>query len=130
MLLAIVLALVGLLLGVLLVFRHRSTKDKSMGAKVGLGLLAGIGIGVLLNAGREVAEMAGLFGRGGQMTVAEAEQYVKQQMEAQAKRKVDSIQLRSAPSGGFIGEAKIGNAVYDLKVEVRGREIGWEAKPR
>lgn len=119
-------ALVGLAFGVILVFSHPSTKRKSLKAKIALGLLAGIGIGVVFNAGREAIEIA--WGRSASVkSVAEAEQYVKQQIEQQAKQSVGSIRLRDDPSGGFVGEAQVGQVVYDVKVSMNGQ---WEARRR
>jgi hypothetical protein len=51
---------VGMALGLTLAFSHRSMKTKGVGAKIAIGLLAGLGICVLLNAVWEGLGMAGL----------------------------------------------------------------------
>ena len=51
----------GLILGLVLTFTHRSMKTKSTAAKIGIGLLAGFGISVLLNALIEVLGYAGVL---------------------------------------------------------------------
>ena len=121
-----VYALVGLVFGLVLVFTHPSTRKKALSTRIVVGLLAGFGIGVVFNAGRELFE----FVRGVSVTkrsIPEAEDYVKQQIEEQSKQKVTSIHLHDNPSGGFVGEAQVGQAVYDVTVAADGR---WQARRR
>ena len=48
---------IGIPAGMLLVFTHRMTRTKSLGSKLAIGLLAGLGVGVLINA---ILDAAGL----------------------------------------------------------------------
>ena len=50
----------GLFLGFILVFTHRSMKARGLGARIGIGLVAGFGICILLNAIIEVLGYAGV----------------------------------------------------------------------
>lgn len=50
----------GTLLGFMLVFTHRSTKARGIGAKIGLGLVARFGLCILLNAVIEILGFAGI----------------------------------------------------------------------
>lgn len=50
----------GMILGFALVFTHRSMKARGIGAKIGLGFVAGFGIFILLNAVIEVMGFAGI----------------------------------------------------------------------
>ena len=51
----------GLILGFMLVFKHRSMKAKGVPAKIGIGLVAGFGICILLNAFIEILDLIGLL---------------------------------------------------------------------
>ena len=51
----------GLILGFILVFTHRSMKARGLAAKIGIGLLAGFGICIPLNAVIEDLGYAGVF---------------------------------------------------------------------
>ena len=51
----------GLILGFVLAFTHRSMKPRGLAAKMGIGLLAGFGIYILLNAIVEVLDYAGVL---------------------------------------------------------------------
>jgi hypothetical protein len=55
------MTVIALPLGFILVFTHRSTKPKGLVAKIGVGLLAGFGICILLNAIIEVLDYGGVF---------------------------------------------------------------------
>ena len=59
----------------------------------------------------------------------EAERLVREQMEQQTLKKVDSIQLRDDANGGFVGEAKLGSVAWDVTVTVRDGKVSWEAAP-
>ena len=51
----------GLILGFILVFKHRSTKANGVPAKIGIGIVAGFGICILLNALIEVLDLIGIL---------------------------------------------------------------------
>ena len=51
----------GMVLGLILAFTHRSIKTKGIAAKMGIGILAGFGICILLNAVLEVMDFGGVF---------------------------------------------------------------------
>ena len=53
--------MLGLILGIpagfVLVFKHKTTRDKSLAAKLGIGLLAGLGACIGINAAVEIIQM-------------------------------------------------------------------------
>ena len=51
----------GLIFGVILAFTHRSMKARGFAAKMGIGLLAGFGMCILLNAIIEILNLVGVF---------------------------------------------------------------------
>ena len=51
----------GLILGFILAFTHRSMKASGLAAKMGIGLLAGFGVCILLNAIIEFLDLGGVF---------------------------------------------------------------------
>ena len=50
---------IGIALGLVLTFTHRSVRGRGVGAKIGLGVVAGFGVSILLNAVWEVVGLAG-----------------------------------------------------------------------
>jgi hypothetical protein len=51
----------GIVLGLILVFTHRSMKTKGIAPKIGIGIIAGFGICILLNAVLEVIGIERVF---------------------------------------------------------------------
>lgn len=68
--------------------------------------------------------------RKGTLTREDAEALVRKQLEEKLRGKVDSVQLRDERGGGFVGEAKQGTAIWDVRVQIQDDGISWEAEPR
>jgi len=122
-----ILAIIGFILGLILVFRHPSTRGKSIIFKCIVGLFAGLGFCVLLNLAREGAEYAGILDDSRKMTREEVEQYVKDQLEAESHRTVDSIRLSSSKPDDYSGEAKIGSSTYSISAVIKKGKVNWVA---
>jgi hypothetical protein len=123
----VVAGLIWVVVGVYAIFTGRTPSFTSQGTRHPVGYRIG-GVLLALFGVSTLANMFTVVPGEGKPTAVEADRFVRQQMEEQMKRKVDSLQLRESPDGGYEGKAMIGSLTYDVRVEVKGRQMALQAK--